>query len=308
MQRDCPELNRIGTIRLWFPHEATVRVAVTPRSLRDMFGMQQFLRTLPEMEPTVEGSNQFSSNGNALQIDYGERDDIVITLQDGQSSAESLIHVVPTRIKIASKYSILTNELYEDSLRDGTGTRSMVIPDAPVHVLLISPTLFQSTVCLQVNEHRYYLDWREILFDNEMRQTVIVQSQYGYRHRVATADRQLVADPLEYFRGRVPIPSPPPQLQVPIVAIYPIDEPVAEATDQNNTPPNEAIANQLPTEDAEEEASSQDMPADMALLFDEQFALPENIPLPVNDNGATDSDENELVIDEAETDESALEA
>lgn len=186
------------------PNDSPVHAAISPRSKRDMAHAARFLRTLPELEPTTEGSNQFSSNGNSLIIDYGERDDIAISIQNGQSSAETLIHVAPGRIKIAGKFSILTRELYEDNGRDSVGTRNMQVPNARVHVLLVSPKIFLSTVCVQVNADKYYLEWRPCTRNNERAYTAHVTTDFMYQFRLAAAEhgRQMIRDPMNYFRGQ----------------------------------------------------------------------------------------------------------
>lgn len=135
--------------------------------------LAQFLRTLPELEPTVEGHNQFSANGNCLRIDYGARDDIVVSLQSEGEVSETQIHISPSRIKVAAKYSILNNELYEDGNRDATGARTLAAPAAAAHVLLNSNTLFQSTVCLMVNDTKYFMEWHK-LFCPDRRWSVVV--------------------------------------------------------------------------------------------------------------------------------------
>lgn len=93
------------------------------------------------------GRNQFSSNENRLDIDYCNQDEIVISMQSGLDECETQIFVSPQRIKIGAKYSILTNELYEDGEREAVGTRDNTAPPAAAYVLLVNEFLFQSTVC-----------------------------------------------------------------------------------------------------------------------------------------------------------------
>lgn len=66
MQREFPELTRVDDIILRFKEDIAVHTAISPRSTRDMAHAARFLRTLPELEPTTEGSNHFSSVGNSL--------------------------------------------------------------------------------------------------------------------------------------------------------------------------------------------------------------------------------------------------
>lgn len=164
----------------------------------------QFLRTLPEIEPTTEGSNQFSSDGNSLIIDYGERDGIAISIQSGQSNEETLIHIAPGRIKLAGKFSILTRELYEDNGRDSVGTLDMQVPNTRVHVLLVSPDILRSTVCVQANGDKYYLEWSPCSRNNERLHAAHVTTEFMYFFRRAAAQhgREMIQNPMDYFHGQ----------------------------------------------------------------------------------------------------------
>lgn len=196
---DCREMRRIRTVQIHFAHEETVRVAVTTRSLRDTPAIGAFLRSLPEMEPTVEGHNQFSAYGNRMRIDYGEREDIVVSLQNGQIQAETMIHIGPETIEVAAKYSIYNGELYEDNVREATGENVAPAPPFTVHVLMINRELFNTTVCLQVNDNKYYMEWFNIECD---KWAVVMSSQHMYNFRRGNPPPRAIANLAEFFRGR----------------------------------------------------------------------------------------------------------
>lgn len=198
--RDCREMRRIKTVDFYFAHEETVRSAVTARQLRDTPNIGAFLRTLPEMEPTVESHNQFSAYGNRLHIDYGEQEDIIVSLQNGFLRAETMVHISPENIKISPKYSIYNGELYEDNVREATGENSMPAPPATVHVLLINRELFNTVVCLEVNENKYYLEWLNVENDAW---AVVISSQHMYNFRRKIPAPRPIAHLREFFSGRL---------------------------------------------------------------------------------------------------------
>lgn len=191
--RDRKQLCSVRTISVIFAHNETVRVAVTPRSIRDMPNLGMFLRTLPEIQPTTVSGNEFASFGNRMDIKYNERDDIIPSLQNGHEDTETLIHVTPAHIKISAKYSILNGELYEDTTREATGSRKAAAPPAGVYALLINETMFRTTVCLQINRTKYYLEWRAMQ-NTPHRYAVVVSSTHNYRARMGPPTRRPIAD------------------------------------------------------------------------------------------------------------------
>lgn len=135
-----------------------------------------------------------------MNIKYNNRDEIVVSLQNGREEAETMIHIAPAHIKVSAKYSILHGELYEDTTRESTGSRSSIAPPATTHVLLVNEALFRTTVCVEINTTKYYLEWRE-LFNTEHRYAVVVSSTHNYRARMGPPPRRPIADLANFFMG-----------------------------------------------------------------------------------------------------------
>lgn len=213
--RDCKQLRSVQTVSVIFAHNETVRAAVTPHSIRNMPSIGMFLRTLPEMPPTIVNENKFDSFGNRIDLKYNERDDIVLSLQDGREETETLIHITPAHIKVSAKYSILNGELYEDTTREATGSRRLPAPPASAYVLLINEAMFRTTVCLEINQIKYYLEWRA-LHKNSYRYAVVVSSTHNYRARMGPPPRRSIADLAKNFLGprtdaEPAVATPPPE-------------------------------------------------------------------------------------------------
>lgn len=223
--RDCPERRKAGRMAIHFKHDATVGAAVTPRSMRNMPNLGMFLRTLPEMVDTVQGRNQFHSNGNRLNIDYGQADEIMISLQNGVDNNETLIQITPTRIKVSAKYSVLNGELYEDSSRDAFGNNHDIVPQAAAYVLLIDGDMWNSTVCFQLDRVKYFLEWQPVAG----RPAVVMSSTYMYNFR--REQPATIGNLREYFEGRIV----PPPIAVAIDANNQEDE----MNHDNNVSPDE---------------------------------------------------------------------
>lgn len=194
LKRDCRQYRTVEKIRVHFPHHITVCAAVSPAPLRRIPNLGTILRKLPEIEDTVERSNQFWSTANRFNIDYGNRDEILISLLNGVDRAETKIHVSPARIKIASRYSIMNHELYEDGTREASNSLDEDDTPGPIQVVLVAKEVFESTVCLQVNESKYYLEW---LPNRE----IAVQSAHVYSLRKGPPPRRPVTNLAEYFVG-----------------------------------------------------------------------------------------------------------
>lgn len=201
--RDCRRRRCTEQLAIHFPFAATVGAAVTPRSMRDMPNLGMFLRSLPDMAETVEGHNQFYSVENQLRIDYGQSDEIVISLQSGNDNEETLIRITPSRIKVAAKYSIMNGELYEDHFRDAFGNRNTVTPAAAAYVLLICNEMWNSTVCFQSGNTKYYIEWQKL----NGRPSAVVSSTYMYHYR--RTHPEMVGNLRLYFEGPRRADPPP---------------------------------------------------------------------------------------------------
>lgn len=225
LKRDCPEYRRVRTVRVYFEHSLNVRAAITPTSNRSQTELFEFLRTLPEMNRTVKSNHVFSSNGNTLLIEYTGRSEIQVSLQNGLQVNETLIQIGTSRVKISSKYSILSHELYEDNDRDGMGSHRQDARIVPVNVLLVAEQMFQSTVCIEVNNSKYYVEWRRMNALNRP-WSVVVQTDYMYRFRRGPPAPRLIENLSEYFLG-------------------PINEPVAPIPPVDRQQPNENDAPEM---------------------------------------------------------------
>lgn len=79
----------------------------------------------------------------------------------------------------------------------------MQIPSARVHVLLLSPNIFRSTVCVQVNADKYYLEWIPCTRNNQRLYSAHVSTEFMYQFRLAAFDhgREMIRYPMNYFHG-----------------------------------------------------------------------------------------------------------
>lgn len=117
---------------------------------------------------------------NISHIDCGEGEDIIISLQNGFLRAKTMIHISPENIKVSPKYSIYNGELYEDNLREATEENSTPAPPATVHVLMKNRERFNTTVCLELNQHKYCMEWLSVESDIWL---VVISSQHIYTFR-----------------------------------------------------------------------------------------------------------------------------
>lgn len=193
-KRDCRSYRTVEKIQLYFPHDITVFAAVSKAPLRRIPDLAAIIRKLPDMEDTVQGTNQFWSTSNRFKIDYGNTDEIIISLQNGVDSSETKIHISPARIKVAVRYSIMNHELYEDSSHEASNSLNEADVMGPIQVVLVAKQLFESTVCLQANDSKYYLEWLQ-------NREVVVQSAHMYNLRRGPPPRRPIASLAEYFIG-----------------------------------------------------------------------------------------------------------
>lgn len=295
LKRDCRQYRTVEKIRLHFPHDMTVHAGVNKAPLRRIPNLGTILRKLPDLEDTVEGTNQFWAEGNRLNIDYGNRDEILVSLMNGVDQAETKIHVSPARIKIASKYSIMNHELYEDGTREASGSLDDADVTGPIQIAVVARELFDSTVCLQANGSKYYLEWLS-------NRDVVVQSSHLYKLRMGPPPRRPIANLAEYFVG----PHTPPQIVE--AAATPMVSEITVKSDEENvdevkgaqrveyiiTVENEASTSNdhqqtddtvqpnsldqpLTVAEADNNSSEgSDLSSDTVTLFNQQFELPTN--------------------------------
>lgn len=319
LKRDCRKYRRVNRIRLYFARDYTVRAAVTPTPLRRIPNLGTFLRSLRDLDDTVMGHNQFWSDGNQLNIDYGDQDDILISLQNGILDDETRIDISPARIKVAEKYSILAHELYDDATRSAHGSRNDVDTQAKVHIVLVSEQLFGSTVCLEINETKYYLEWKQ-------NRDVVVQSEHLYQFRRGPPPPFPVRELAEYFLG----PQNPPIMAAPVPAVAEnaadeiheaengqIDRneiivvPPVDAPNQNIHVEEEIVAadnrmendgrnenDEIPAEENENDGQNQPLDAELVVELENRFAIPEVQREPIEENPSEESGDEQLVIDE----------
>lgn len=267
MRRDCPKLREVRLIQLHFPFHETIRAVVTPRSIRDMPHLAQ--TTLPDMENIEIDGNRFSSNGNCLTIDYSGRSEMVISMQNGMEPHETQIFVTPQRIKIGAKYSILSTELYEDTERESLGYSNSEASPEKAYVLLVAERLFQSTLCLTVNNTRYYLDWRQLTEPSRWAAVFQTSYLYGFRRHVQAPAIDFF---LSYFRGIVQSEynAEQGQSEIPIVVDAATTDTENERTDHQNADNQLNDTMQTDTTDDKNDVA---LDTDTAHLFDEYFAI-----------------------------------
>lgn len=318
LKRDCRQYRTVEKIRVHFPHNITVCAAVSLAPLRRIPNLGAILRKLPEMEDTVEGTNQFWSAANRFNVDYGNRDEILISLLNGSDRAETKIHVSPARIKIATKYSIMNHELYEDGTREASGSLDEVDMPGPIQVVLVAKELFESTVCLQANESKYYLEW---LPNRE----VVVQSAHLYKLRKGPPPRRPIENLANYFTGpddnRPKIDEATAAPTIPEINIKTEDVSVNEgdglassveylitvkeeaSTTEQNQPavntvePEQVVQANTVVEEESDSLSGSVLSIDTIRFFEQQFGLPQDQIRPNVDGESHESDSDCIVIE-----------
>lgn len=283
IERDCPRQFELRQFRLWLPFNSAVRVGVNRNPLREMSGIGPNLQLLRNMKATTVNGSTFSSEFNSLCVEYGGHGTAVIAMQ---SDAETLIHihrvyqdgVYQAHVKVSAKYTVTGGKLIEALDRLATGSRQQQTPQVDTHVLLHVPGMLDSTVAMEINGVRFFLEWGRQRLNGCLRADVYVSSQHTYNFRRSNMRRELVLDGWAYFRGEIreaPRPAdirPNQAVDTPIIAAA--DEPDGNNAIENIDPvdeeqhemPDPASANNNENEERE-------LDADVAALLDGKFPI-----------------------------------
>lgn len=261
-ERDCPRRGQLNRLRLWMPMDIAVRMAVSSHPLREVPGIGPNLQLLRSATPVSLNGSTFSGENNTLTVQYGGEDSIVIAMQDADTEEETLIQVRPnyvqgikvTRVRVGAKFMIENRVLQEAIERLATGNRKQKSPKADTHVLLYIQDMLNSTVALDVNGEKYFLEWLQRDRNGNVQADVSVFSRHTYNHRLANETRDLVHDPRYYFQGI----ANEPLIRA---AVLPPREPVQNQMQSVNESPPSVAENQ----NTERENESSDQPTGLAV-------------------------------------------
>lgn len=200
----CPETEAFKKIVMWFEKKLEVHCIVTNQATRHLADPKahQFWVTLPQMRPYAQAGIALESINNRLKIDFDGACCVVITMQMPGCKTETLIFANRLRAKVSQKYIIEGAVLKEDTTRNATGAGNLSAPNADIYVTIVAEKLSQSLVILQLNERRYYLQWREIIEDGVPRQAVYMQSEQSFEHDQAFKIRPAIENAKDLFVPR----------------------------------------------------------------------------------------------------------
>lgn len=197
-------------IALFLPSHQVAKVYMGPVCRRDDTSLANDMKLMENAaEKTIDG-NRIRARRNQLNLLYNGRSTVVIALRNdnNQEMSETVIIVRPKGIKIAGKYMIVGDELREKTTASATGSRAQIAPLADAYVLIVSPTLFDDTLALEVNGDRYWLEFGYFMEGKRGRQAVVVSTNFDYSFRSRHSHRQLICDPAVYFAEPRAIPPP----------------------------------------------------------------------------------------------------
>lgn len=331
-KRDCPQQFRLNQFRLWLPYAANARIGVSDTALREMPGVGPNLQIMRGAAPKTVKGHLFCTEFNSLIVQYGGHGSILIALQDANSEAETLIairthrqdNVSQAHIKIAARYTLVGGQLIENINRLATGERHQQSPTADTHVLIYVEDMMEMTAVLELNLHRYYMEWGQRTVNQQNRAEVYVFTDRVYGYRAANERRSLIQDGWIYFRGH-PNPERIREAQNAardrreiedeqneegaIAAVVPqiaaeahIDE--AVAVEHNREPVNNEEAVRVEGDAIEQQMvreNEAEIEPELADLLEERFADPIRAPLrwyQLVSEESSDSDNNNLQIAE----------
>lgn len=143
-------------------------------------GIDHLLPFLTEAVPVQFGGVNIHSNENCLKIGYDQTQSIVIAVQSYSHDAETVIRVLPNRVRISSKYDIHDGQLSDTVAKPSTGGRQQNTPTADIHLLLKMETFEETFLRIQVNGVPFLMFWRTEPFKKHQRKSVTVLTQHGY--------------------------------------------------------------------------------------------------------------------------------
>lgn len=124
------------------------------------------------MRPYKQAGVAVESMNNRLKIEFDGTCTVVITMHTPGIKRETLIFVNLLRAKVSQKYVIEGAVLREDTTPNSTESGNLSAPNADNYVTIVAEKLAQSLAILQLNERRYYLQWRDNIEDGVSRQAL----------------------------------------------------------------------------------------------------------------------------------------
>lgn len=236
--RDCQIHGEVKVLRIWMPFNREVRMAVSKSPTREYPEIGPNLQLMTGAPDVSLNGSTFSTKKNALKIEYGGEESIVIALQDAKTEAETLVQLRPNYVqgfnmpivRIGAKFFIENRVLHEKIDRLAKGTKDQSSPQGDTYVLLFIDDMLQSTIVADINGEKYYLEWTQQVQNRQFRADVSVFSRHTYQHRLANETRDLIRDGKYYFHGntraaqiQIAQPNPDDNEQVRLV---PTDESV----------------------------------------------------------------------------------
>lgn len=197
---NCRLSKMIRTVALQLPFDRKAVIGSGTKCFRN-FGLERQLPYLEDSRPARFGNLVIYPQGNRLCIDYDQQQSVVIAMQAENDDAETLIRILPNRVKVSSKYTIHNDQLMEDINKPSTGGVQQTSPDADIHVLLQVESFDDIYMRLEVNGALYLMFWRTEQHGRHIRKPVCVFSTYGYQSMRAYEHRSAIPKWNEYFFG-----------------------------------------------------------------------------------------------------------
>lgn len=157
---------------------------------------------------------QLSTARNGLTVNYDQQKSIVIAMQCMDHDAETIIRILPQRVRVSSKYEIFNDQLTEDGGKPSTGQIKQTAPESNIHILIRMETFDDTVARIEVNGVFYLLFWRTQPFGTHTRKAVTVVTEHGYRSMKDFYERRPKMSWSDYFFGPKITPEPVANVKV----------------------------------------------------------------------------------------------
>lgn len=175
-------------------------LGASTRCIRDRH-LMPMVPYLSEWRETSVRNTVISADGSQISLTCSATANVAMSIQELNGVNETLLRIQPRRIKIAGKYTIENGELTENIAGKASGGTHMNSPDADVHILLLLQSVDGQTVGLNVNGHRFLMNWRSVVEQGHERKLVHVSTMFGYNAFNELRARPVIPSLTNYFNG-----------------------------------------------------------------------------------------------------------
>lgn len=206
---NCPTNGSVRSVTLLLPHGTDAMLGASTRCIRDRH-LMPMMPYLSEWRETTVRNTVISADGSQISLSCSATASIAMSIQELNGVNETLLRIQPRRIKIAGKYTIENGELTENIAGKASGGTHMNSPDADVHILLLLQSVDGQTIGLNVNGHRFLMNWRSVVEQGHERKLVHVSTMYGYNAFNELRQRPAIPSLKNYFNGLDRAANPAP--------------------------------------------------------------------------------------------------